>query len=241
MSWVSERNLVSAISNAGGFGVIACGAMTPELLDAEIAGTKALTAKPFGVNLITMHPALVQAMMDDYRVVEQRLAQLKEQTAQWAARKDDAAAEIETLAEQGVEAEEKAVLLAAQVEEQAQQLPDLEESLRQAQAKATEQQKAATKERDELDLQIELRTTRSTDLAAQVKALEDKAADLENKLSDLSDTDSRLKDSNEALKAVESHKAEVVAAVAALVKATRSAVSILASCAVVKAANIKVE
>ncbi len=58
MSWVSERNLVAAISNAGGFGVIACGAMTPELLDAEIEGTKALTDKPFGVNLITMHPAL---------------------------------------------------------------------------------------------------------------------------------------------------------------------------------------
>lgn len=60
MSWVSERHLVSAISNAGGFGVIACGAMTPELLDAEIAGTAALTAKPFGVNLITMHPQLPQ-------------------------------------------------------------------------------------------------------------------------------------------------------------------------------------
>ncbi|CAN5237440.1 nitronate monooxygenase [soil metagenome] len=58
MSWVSERNLVSAISNAGGFGVIACGAMTPELLDAEIAATKLLTSKPFGVNLITMHPQL---------------------------------------------------------------------------------------------------------------------------------------------------------------------------------------
>ena len=58
MSWVSERNLVAAISNAGGFGVIACGAMTPELLDTEIAATKALTEKPFGVNLITMHPAL---------------------------------------------------------------------------------------------------------------------------------------------------------------------------------------
>ena len=58
MSWVSERNLVSAISNAGGFGVIACGAMTPELLDAEIAATKALTVRPFGVNLITMHPLL---------------------------------------------------------------------------------------------------------------------------------------------------------------------------------------
>lgn len=58
MSWVSERNLVAAISNAGGFGVIACGAMTPELLDAEITATKALTHKPFGVNLITMHPLL---------------------------------------------------------------------------------------------------------------------------------------------------------------------------------------
>jgi enoyl-[acyl-carrier protein] reductase II len=58
MSWVSERNLVAAMSNAGGFGVIACGAMTPELLDTEIAATKALTSKPFGVNLITMHPAL---------------------------------------------------------------------------------------------------------------------------------------------------------------------------------------
>ena len=58
MSWVSERHLVAAISNAGGFGVIACGAMTPELLDAEIAGTKTLTDQPFGVNLITMHPQL---------------------------------------------------------------------------------------------------------------------------------------------------------------------------------------
>ncbi len=58
MSWVSERHLVSAISNAGGFGVIACGAMNPALLEAEIAATQAMTQKPFGVNLITMHPQL---------------------------------------------------------------------------------------------------------------------------------------------------------------------------------------
>ncbi|WP_408835364.1 NAD(P)H-dependent flavin oxidoreductase [Acidocella sp.] len=58
MSWVSERHLVSAISNAGGFGVIACGAMPPALLEAEIAATQAMTDKPFGVNLITMHPQL---------------------------------------------------------------------------------------------------------------------------------------------------------------------------------------
>jgi enoyl-[acyl-carrier protein] reductase II len=59
MTWVSERHLVSAISNGGGFGVIACGSMTPELLKKEIEGTRARTSKPFGVNLITMHPALM--------------------------------------------------------------------------------------------------------------------------------------------------------------------------------------
>jgi enoyl-[acyl-carrier protein] reductase II len=58
MSWVSERHLVAAISDAGGFGVIACGAMTPDLLDTEIAETKKRTQRSFGVNLITMHPQL---------------------------------------------------------------------------------------------------------------------------------------------------------------------------------------
>ncbi len=58
MTWVSEHNLVAAISNAGGFGVIACGAMEPERLREEIHATRRLTEKPFGVNLITMHPKL---------------------------------------------------------------------------------------------------------------------------------------------------------------------------------------
>lgn len=56
MTWVSERNLVSAISNAGGFGVIACGGMDKSMLAAEIAATREMTDKPFGVNLITLHP-----------------------------------------------------------------------------------------------------------------------------------------------------------------------------------------
>jgi len=70
MSWVSERHLVSAISNAGGFGVIACGSMPPALLDAEIAATRAVTDKPFGVNLITMHPQLAEliAVCANHRV-----------------------------------------------------------------------------------------------------------------------------------------------------------------------------
>ena len=60
MTWVSERNLVAAIANAGGFGVIASGSMSPALLAAEIEATAALTDRPFGVNLITLHPQLVE-------------------------------------------------------------------------------------------------------------------------------------------------------------------------------------
>lgn len=58
MSWVSERHLVAALSNAGAFGVIAASSMSPELLATEIAATQSLTQKPFGVNLILMHPQL---------------------------------------------------------------------------------------------------------------------------------------------------------------------------------------
>ena len=54
MSWISERNLVSAICNAGGFGVIACGAMTPESArhrdrrdqEAHVASRSASTSSP---------------------------------------------------------------------------------------------------------------------------------------------------------------------------------------------------
>jgi enoyl-[acyl-carrier protein] reductase II len=60
MTWLSERHLVAAISNAGGFGVIASGSMPPGLLAEEIAATSALTDKPFGVNLITLHPQLAE-------------------------------------------------------------------------------------------------------------------------------------------------------------------------------------
>jgi chromosome segregation protein len=83
--------------------------------------------------------AEIRFVVEGRQRVEQRLLQLKEQTAQWAGRKDEALAEVETLAAQAVEAEEKSTLLAAQVEEQGMQLPDLEEALRQAQQKSSEQ------------------------------------------------------------------------------------------------------
>ena len=63
MSWVSEHDLVAAISEAGGFGVLAAAAMPPEQLEAEIAATRNLTAKPFGVNLVTLHP-LFDSLVD---------------------------------------------------------------------------------------------------------------------------------------------------------------------------------
>lgn len=58
MTWVSERTLVAAISEAGGFGVLACGAMPPDRLALEIEATRQLTDRPFGVNLIILHPEL---------------------------------------------------------------------------------------------------------------------------------------------------------------------------------------
>lgn len=60
MTWVSERHLVAAISNGGGFGVIASGSMSPAQLEDEILGTYALTKRPFGVNLIILHPQLLE-------------------------------------------------------------------------------------------------------------------------------------------------------------------------------------
>ncbi|MBR72105.1 MAG: 2-nitropropane dioxygenase [Rhodospirillaceae bacterium] len=63
MSWLSEKNLVSAISEAGGFGVIACGSMSPDQLALEIRGTSRKTKNPFGVNLILLHPEL-DALVD---------------------------------------------------------------------------------------------------------------------------------------------------------------------------------
>ncbi len=62
MSWISESTLVSAVSNAGGFGVLAASAMNPEQVREEIKKTKSLTNNPFGVNLILMHPQIEELL-----------------------------------------------------------------------------------------------------------------------------------------------------------------------------------
>jgi enoyl-[acyl-carrier protein] reductase II len=57
MTWVSEPKLVAAVSNNGGFGCLAGGNTPTEILKQQVAETRKLTDKPFGVNLITIAPA----------------------------------------------------------------------------------------------------------------------------------------------------------------------------------------
>ena len=96
--------------------------------------------------------AEIRFVVEGRQRVEQRLVQLREQAAQWAARKEDAELETDTLAEQSVDAEDKAMLLAAQVEEQAMVLPELEESLRQAQLRANEQRASVTQVQQQIQV-----------------------------------------------------------------------------------------
>ena len=83
--------------------------------------------------------AEIRFVVEGRQRAEQRLATLQEQIGQWAARKDDALAEIERLAELALLGDEQTELLSAQVEEQAQQLPDLEDALLAAQSAANDQ------------------------------------------------------------------------------------------------------
>lgn len=56
MAWVSEANLASSVSNAGGLGVIAAGSAPVDIVEAEIKKAFSLTKKPFGVNIMLMSP-----------------------------------------------------------------------------------------------------------------------------------------------------------------------------------------
>ena len=56
MIWCSGWELASAVSNAGGLGLIGSGSMYPEVLRAHIQKCKAATSKPFGVNVPLLYP-----------------------------------------------------------------------------------------------------------------------------------------------------------------------------------------
>lgn len=60
MAWVGTPGLSSAVSNAGGLGIIGSGSMTPDMLKTAIQLCKTLTSNPFGVNLILVSPHIDQ-------------------------------------------------------------------------------------------------------------------------------------------------------------------------------------
>jgi enoyl-[acyl-carrier protein] reductase II len=62
MAWVATAELAAAVSNSGGLGVIGAGHMPPDPLRAEIHKVKALTTKPFGVNIMLMSPFVKEVM-----------------------------------------------------------------------------------------------------------------------------------------------------------------------------------
>ena len=70
MTWVSEPNLVAAVCNQGCFGCLAGGNAPTDVLRGYIEKTRALTSRPFAVNLITIAPAYREhlAMLKDVRV-----------------------------------------------------------------------------------------------------------------------------------------------------------------------------
>ena len=111
--------------------------------------------------------AEIRFVVEGRQRVEQRLITLKEQTAQWATRRDDAQAEIENLQELAMVGEEKTELLAAQVEDQAQLLPDLEEALRLAQKAANEQRASVAQVQQQIQV-----------LAADQRSIEEQSRQL---------------------------------------------------------------
>jgi len=83
--------------------------------------------------------AEIRFVVEGRQRAEARLVQIKEQTAHWAQQSEQAQQEIETLAEHALNGEEQSMLLAAQVQEQALQMPELEEALRTAQQRSNAQ------------------------------------------------------------------------------------------------------
>ncbi len=114
--------------------------------------------------------AEIRFVVEGRQRVEQRLVTLKEQIAQWATRKEDAHEEIERLAELALHGEEQAELLAARVEEQSQQLPDMEEALAKAQSAANAQRGAVAQVQQQIQV-----------LAAEQRSIEEQSRGLNNR------------------------------------------------------------
>ncbi|SFP41510.1 chromosome segregation protein SMC [Variovorax sp. 770b2] len=109
----------------------------------------------------------IRFVVEGRQRVEQRLVQLREQMGQWGTRREEAEVEIERLAGQGVDAEEQAILLAAQLEEHDARMPELEDAVQRAQNDANTQR--ATVSQVQQQIQV---------LAADQRNIEDQSRQL---------------------------------------------------------------
>ncbi|WP_295523654.1 chromosome segregation protein SMC, partial [Limnohabitans sp. Rim8] len=114
--------------------------------------------------------AEIRFVLEGRQRAEQRLQQLIEQTAQWGIRREDAQTELETLSEQAAMAEDQSMTLAAQVEDQAMALPDLEEALRKAQNDASAQRASVVQVQQQIGV-----------LAADQRNVEEQSRQLESR------------------------------------------------------------
>ena len=111
--------------------------------------------------------AEIRFVVEGRQRMEARLAQIKEQSSQWASRKEEAASELDSLAEQAALGDEKSALLAAQVEEHSNQLPQLDEALRMAQASANTQRNSVA----QVQQQIQVLAADQRNIEEQSRAL----------------------------------------------------------------------
>ena len=149
--------------------------------------------------------AEIRFVVEGRQRAEQRLVQLQEQMAQWQERSEQAQAELDTLAEQSVMAEDQSMTLAAQVEDQAMALPELEEALRQAQSKANEQRGSVT----QVQQQIQLLAAEQRNTEEQSRQLNQRRERLQTDRNALAAPDeARLNDLTEQLAETEAAAAE---------------------------------
>jgi chromosome segregation protein len=109
----------------------------------------------------------IRYVVEGRQRAQQRLADLQAQNAQWAQRQDDAKTELEDIAAQIEAADEQAGVLAAQAEEQAAELPSLEDGVRAAQATSNQQRVAVT----QVQQQIQVLAAESRSVEEQSRAL----------------------------------------------------------------------
>ncbi len=109
----------------------------------------------------------IRYVVEGRQRAEQRLAELSAQTATWADRQAQAEAELAQVGEQIAAADEHSEVLAAQVERQADQLPEVDDALRAAQGRANEQRTAVTAVQQQIQV-----------LAAESRSLDDQGRQL---------------------------------------------------------------